>query len=374
MKIVTIIGARPQFVKAGVVSRAIREHNQTAGGACLKEIIVHTGQHYDKDMSSVFLEQFGIEVDYNLQIHEKLHGKMTAKMLEEIEEVLLREGPDAVMIFGDTNSTLAGALAAAKLHIPIAHVEAGLRSFNMKMPEEVNRIVADRLSRWLFCPTDRAVENLKNEGVGRELEGAIQQTISFVGDVMLDAFRSFERSVLPSPECQMRHDFNDKFYLATIHRSENTDDSNRLSAIMGALDEIATHTPVIIPIHPRTENAIRGIRFSPKHMSFIKPVGYGDMITMLRQCSGVFTDSGGLQKEAYFCRKKCVTIREETEWQELVDYGYNRLVAADPDKIIGAEKQHFSGFVDWQSDLYGDGHAGEKIVRALLGDGGVDPQ
>lgn len=371
MKIVTMIGARPQFIKAGVVSRAIKHYNDSSFKNSINEVVLHTGQHYDSNMSGSFLEEFNILPAYNLGIQESLHGKMTARMLEGIEEILLKEKPDAVVVYGDTNSTMAGALAAVKLHIPIAHVEAGLRSFNMKMPEEINRIVTDRLSRWLFCPTETAVKNLEGEGIGKkhnEREGGkpVQQKF-LVGDVMLDAFIRFRESVKPGQRInKLLQNLGKKYYLATIHRSENTDDHKRLCSIIDALEIISINTPVLIPLHPRTAQTMNYLNIQLKNIHAIDPVGYSDMIVLLKNCQGVFTDSGGLQKEAYFMEKQCVTLRDETEWVELLDNGFNILAGAEKENILKAEKDIASRSVDWSIKLYGDGKAGEKIVQELI--------
>lgn len=360
MKIVTIVGARPQFVKAAVISRAIARRNEILGAASLiKEIIVHTGQHYDSNMSKVFFDEMKIpKPDYHLGIGGGLQGAMTGQMLEKIEEVLSIEKPDVVLVYGDTNSTLAGALAAAKLHIPIAHVEAGLRSFNMRMPEEINRILTDRISHWLFCPTDIAIKNLNQEGSTANIHN--------VGDVMCDAALFYKKIACPTEDIlRISSDYND-FYLATVHRAENTDDINRLSDIVKALDEIAVKIPVILPLHPRTSNVLRvnGVSFS--NVKIIKPIGYFDMISLLDNCNGVFTDSGGVQKEAYFFEKPCITLRDETEWIELVEHGFNVLVGADYEKIMDAEKNIHFFDKKWDKRLYGNGNAGEKIIDILM--------
>jgi len=371
MKIVSLIGARPQFIKAGIISRAIKKYNDSSFKNDITEIVLHTGQHFDSNMSGRFLEEFCILPAYNLGIQESLHGKMTAQMLEGIEEILLKEKPDAVVVYGDTNSTMAGALAAVKLHVPIAHVEAGLRSFNMKMPEEVNRIVTDRLSRWLFCPTDTAVKNLEGEGIGRKhnkREGGkpVQQTF-LVGDVMLDAFIRFRESVKPRLRInKLLRNLGEKYYLATIHRSENTDDHKRLCSIIDALEIISINTPVLIPLHPRTAQTMKSLNIQLKNIHAINPVGYSDMIVLMKNCQGIFTDSGGLQKEAYFMEKQCVTLRDETEWVELLDNGFNILAGAEKENILKAEKDIGSRSVDWNLKLYGDGKAGEKIVQELI--------
>lgn len=356
--ILTVVGARPQFVKAAVVSRVF---SQNSSGSNIREIFVHTGQHYDNLLSDVFFKQMHIpKPDYNLGIGGGGHGQMTGQMLQSLESILKEEKPDIVLVYGDTNSTLAGALAAAKLHIPVAHVESGLRSFNMRMPEEINRIITDQVSNWLFCPTKTAVQNLKKEGFDYKENAVIHQ----VGDVMYDAILFYRNSVKPSIEIDdwIKKHRARGFYLCTLHRAENTDDSKRLDGIMSALREIALKVPVIMPMHPRTRNMLTG-KYPEIHI--VEPVGYFDMIALLTECDAVFTDSGGLQKEAYFCGKPCVTMREETEWIELVEARFNILAGADPQKIVEAEKKlHFMQDIEDRC-LYGKGDAGEKIVRIL---------
>ncbi|MCE5286398.1 MAG: UDP-N-acetylglucosamine 2-epimerase (non-hydrolyzing) [Pelosinus sp.] len=365
MKIITVIGARPQFVKAAVVSRAIDKYNQS--DKQIEEVIVHTGQHYDANMSDVFFEEMKIpKPHYNLHIGGGQHGAMTGQMLAKIEEVLLQEKPNAVLVYGDTNSTLAGALAAAKLHIPVAHVEAGLRSFNMRMPEEINRILTDRISTWLFCPTNTAIDNLKDEGFLRKTAGN-KYLVENVGDVMYDAALFYKKLALPSGEIShILKEANHKFYLATIHRAENTDDKERLMNIISALDKIADNVRVILPLHPRTRNIIKQYNLHFKHIKVIDPVGYFDMVTLLGQCQAVFTDSGGVQKEAYFFHKPCITLRDETEWVELVERGYNFLVGADYDKIIQAQQELVIKEISFSEQLYGDGTAGVNIVQRII--------
>lgn len=353
-KIITIIGARPQFVKAAVISRVFQQRDD------VEEILVHTGQHYDHNMSEIFFEEMEIpKPKYNLSINGLDHGAMTGQMLEKIEEVIKIENPEWVLVYGDTNSTLAGALAAKKKHVKVAHIEAGLRSFNIKMPEEINRILTDRISDILFAPTQTAIDNLKSEGYDN-LEAKVVRS----GDVMLDAGmfyaqKSEERATLPSSM------FEGDFILCTLHRAENTDDKNRLTSIVDALNEIHETTRIVVPLHPRTSGLLE--KFGLKlNVDLIDPVGYFDMIELLKNCSLVMTDSGGLQKEAYFFEKNCVTMRDETEWVELVDNGFNLLAGADG-KLI---KQHVATMLrktsDFSSQLYGDGHAGEQIVEALL--------
>jgi len=356
MKIITVIGARPQFVKAATVSRAILEHNKVNPLSIIEELIVHTGQHYDANMSDVFFEEMEIpKPAYTLGVGGGNHGAMTGRQLEKIEEVLLKEKPDYLLVYGDTNSTLAGALAAVKLHIPVVHVEAGLRSFNMQMPEEVNRILTDRISSLLFCPTETAVKNLHREGFS-ECNVAVN-----VGDVMYDAALHYAyKSKRPD---QLNKDIS-SFVLATIHRAENTDDPVRLKSIIEALNEIHLHTPVICPIHPRTKSVISNLKIDVD-FELLDPVGYFDMIWLLQNCQCVITDSGGLQKEAYFFNKYCITMREETEWVELIEHGVNVLTGACKTKIIDSFYSSLDISVTYRG-LYGVGDAANKVVRLLM--------
>lgn len=350
-KIVTIIGARPQFIKASVVSKAIQE---TDG---LTEVLVHTGQHFDTNMSDIFFDQLGIpRPDYQLNINSGSHGDMTGRMLIEIEKVLLEEKPDWVLVYGDTNSTLAGALAAAKLHIPVAHVEAGLRSFNMQMPEEINRILTDQISSVLFCPTDSAIANLEREGFADKPIKVLQ-----VGDVMQDSAEFFaQRAVQPQG-----FSVEPGFILATLHRAENTDNPERLTAIVTALNHLhANLAPVVLPLHPRTRNVIaaQGLTLD---VHLIEPVGYLEMIWLLQRTGLVLTDSGGVQKEAFFFGKACVTMRDQTEWIELIEVGANELVGADADKIIEAATRNLGRSVEDEHNLYGGGVAAKRIAEEL---------
>jgi UDP-GlcNAc3NAcA epimerase len=362
MRIVTIVGARPQFIKAAVVSRAIADA-AARGEPSFDELIVHTGQHYDDNMSDIFFREMRIpEPAHNLGIGGALHGEMTGRMLAAIEQVLLDAKPGAVLVYGDTNSTLAGAVAAAKLHIPVAHVEAGLRSFNKRMPEEVNRILADHASHWLFCPTAAAVRNLDREGLPAD-------RVFNVGDVMYDAALFYARIGTPSAQTQaIVADCARGYYLATVHRAENTDDRERLGEIMGALDALAERAAVVLPLHPRTAKMLDKFSLAPRHVRVIEPVGYFDMLHLLQRCRGVLTDSGGLQKEAHFFRKPCVTMRDETEWVELVEGGYNALAGADRGRILAALERLEGAEPDWGARLYGDGDAGGRIVRQLASD------
>lgn len=351
MKILTILGARPQFIKAGSVSREIAKYKE------IKEVIVHTGQHYDANMSDIFFQEMQIpKPDYFLGIGGKSHGAMTGQMIEKIEEVAFKEKPDWIVVYGDTNSTLAGALVASKLHIKLAHIEAGLRSFNMKMPEEVNRILTDRVSTILFCPTDAAVQNLKNEGYDN-----FDCKIVKSGDVMQDG-AIFYKNLALKPSCNIKDDF----ILCTIHRAENTDDENRLRSIFEALNEIAEEKQIILPLHPRTKKILENLKLNIQNLTLIDPVGYLEMVWLIDNCSLVMTDSGGLQKEAYFFEKPCITLRDETEWVELVECGANVLVGADKRKIVEAYKNHQPLTTQHSHNLYGAGKASENIIKELL--------
>ncbi|MDH5378090.1 MAG: UDP-N-acetylglucosamine 2-epimerase (non-hydrolyzing) [Gammaproteobacteria bacterium] len=367
MKILTVIGARPQFVKAAAVSRAISTINEETNSR-LSEFIVHTGQHYDQNMSDIFFDQMKIpKPNLSLEIGGLSHGAMTGRMLENIEATLKEQNPDLVLVYGDTNSTLAGALAAVKLHIPVAHVEAGLRSFNRAMPEEINRVVTDHVASWLFCPTSTAVDNLKQEGIVADEERGIR--VSNVGDVMFDTALFYKNLAGPSSYLQkVVSDIAEReFVLATIHRQENTDDSEKLSNIVKALVEIGSNTPIVLPLHPRTKKIISEQNLVLDGIHVVEPLGYFDMIYLLERCKGVMTDSGGLQKEAYFFKKPCVTLREQTEWVELVDNGFNRLAGSDRELIVAAFDWMSMCKLDYSKRLYGDGNASHKIVSELLG-------
>ena len=353
MTILTIIGARPQFIKAAAVSREIAKHNY------IKEIIVHTGQHFDTNMSEIFFEQMQIpKPNYNLEINSLSHGAMTGRMIEKIEEVLLIEKPDWVMVYGDTNSTISGSLAAKKLHIKVAHIEAGLRSFNRKMPEEINRILTDKISDLLLCPTDMAVKNLRNEGIGKHSLAKIVKC----GDVMQDA-AIFYSPMARKPQMKLP----EKFILTTIHRAENTDDPLRLASIFRALGEISNEFPIVLPLHPRTKKIIANSQLNTHNskLIMIDPVGYLEMIYLLKNCEIVMTDSGGLQKEAFFFHKSCVTLRDETEWVELVENGFNTIVGSEYQKIISGFNSMKDKTLDYNIDLYGSGTASEKIIKEI---------
>lgn len=351
MEIITVVGARPQFVKAAVVSREISKH------ANIHETIIHTGQHFDPNMSNLFFEEMHIpHPSYNLNINNLGHGAMTGKMLEEIEKILLAKRPDWVLVYGDTNSTIAGALAAKKLHINVAHVEAGLRSFNMEMPEEINRILTDRISDVLFCPTETAIQNLQREGFQH-----FPARIIMSGDVMLDAalfYKNYSRA--PQIAC------DEPFVLASLHRAENTDQPSHLLNIIKALEVISKEQKVILPLHPRTRKKLEALDYDVKRspILFIEPVGYLEMLYLLGHCSLVMTDSGGLQKEAFFFHKFCITLRNETEWTELVENGYNSLAGNSYDTIIDIYRNHHTP--TFTKSLYGDGHAAKIIVDTLI--------
>jgi UDP-GlcNAc3NAcA epimerase len=372
MKILTVLGVRSQFVKAGSVSREVRRQKEE--GRSIEEIIVHTGQHYDANMSDIFFDEMQIpKPNYFLGIGGKSHGAMTGQMIEKIEEVALKEKPDWIMVYGDTNSTLAGAIVASKLHIKLAHIEAGLRSFNMKMPEEVNRILTDRVSTILFCPTDTAVKNLKAEGYEVEEEGRRKKEegsnscfgrVVKVGDVTQDG-AIFYRKLAKKPSTFNLQPSN--FILCTIHRAENTDDETRLRSIFEALNEIAKEKQIILPLHPRTKNLLPSTLILHPNLILIDPVGYLEMVWLIDNCDFVMTDSGGLQKEAYFFEKQCITLRDETEWVELVECGANRLVGADKEKILEAYKNSSPFSLSPSTlDLYGGGKASEQIIKEIL--------
>ncbi len=358
MKILTILGTRPQFVKAAAVSRAFAKHPS------IEEIIVHTGQHYDDPMSAVFFKEMEIPApQYNLDVNKLGHGAMTGQMMEGIEKILVEARPDYVLVFGDSNTTLAGALAGKKMHYPVIHVEAGLRSFNMKMPEEINRVLTDRISDMLFCPTAIAVANLRQEGMDKFPVDIIQN-----GDVMYDAalhYANFsaERSGI------MDKIGRDEFILCTMHRQENTDDAKRLQSIVSTINEIDRQIRVVLPLHPRTKKMLEhhGLALT---VTAIDPVGYFDMIELLKHCRLVMTDSGGLQKEAFLFKKFCVTLRDETEWVELVDHGFNRLAGADSQAIRAAYQDFLNREADFNVGLFGNGDASDIIAAKLLEKGG----
>jgi UDP-GlcNAc3NAcA epimerase len=348
MKVVSIVGARPQFIKAAPVSRQLRRRYQ--------EVLLHTGQHYDYGMSQAFFDELDIPLpDVNLGIGSASHGRQTGEMLVGIEAVLLKEQPDWVLVYGDTNSTLAGALAAAKLCIPVAHVESGLRSFNRHMPEEVNRVLTDHIADLLFCPTQTAVDNLASEDIVTGVHN--------VGDVMYDA--ALHNGTLAAARSCIVEELGVQpgaYLLATIHRPRNTDDPSRLRAILKAFRVVGE--PIIFPAHPRSRRAIlKQVQRIPPNVHLIEPVGYLDMLQLERHARAILTDSGGVQKEAYFFGVPCITLRKETEWVETVQEGWNQLVGANPDRIVSAVRD-LQVPVDRPS-LFGDGHAAERIVTLL---------
>lgn len=361
MKLLTVIGARPQFIKAAPFSEEFRRHH--------REILVHTGQHYDANMSEVFFHELRIpRPDYYLGVGSGSHGKQTGRMLESIEEIVLKEKPDGLLVYGDTNSTLAGALAASKLHVPVFHVEAGLRSFNKRMPEEQNRILTDHLAELLLCPTQTAVDNLNREGI---TQGVIK-----TGDIMYDAvLRNIDiaNSTYSSEKWlyELETDNNirismerNNYYLATIHRAENTDNPEKLKTIFDALDDLGK--PVLIPLHPRTKNLIDHMNIKFNNVIIVKPVGYLLMLYLTSNAYMVVTDSGGLQKEAYFLKTPCVTLRDQTEWIETLHNEWNVLSLIEVEKIKESANRKLSCLKHPQSKLFGDGNAAIHISNAIL--------
>jgi len=351
MNIVSIVGARPQFIKASPVSQCLRRAGHM-------EYLVHTGQHYDAYMSDIFFRDLDIPKPYiNLNIGSNTHARQTASMLIEIENILVSIKPDIVLIYGDTNSTLAGALAAVKLNIPLAHVEAGLRSFNKLMPEEYNRIVADHLSSFLFCPSHTAIQNLSNEG--------INEGVHFTGDVMYDALlQNIKTSEKKSDIIKRLSLKKNQYILATVHRSENTDNKKRLTSIFNALEKIAQNLyPVVLPLHPRTKKFIQQYKLSISNISLIDPVSYIDMLILEKESRVILTDSGGIQKEAYWLRVPCITLRDETEWIETVTSNWNFLAGANADIIYETAKDKKNG--NENSYVYGDANASEKITQLI---------
>jgi UDP-GlcNAc3NAcA epimerase len=361
VRIVSVVGARPQFIKAATVSRALAAHNETHAGPAVEEKLVHTGQHYDDNMSEVFFTELEIpRPAYNLGIGSGSHGEQTGRMLEHIEQVLLSDKPDLVLVYGDTNSTLAGALAAAKLHIPVAHVEAGLRSFVRTMPEEINRVLTDHVSDLLFCPTPTAVTNLGQEG--------IDKGVHYVGDVMYDSTLFYSRKVTPLEEPMLRRlgIAPKSFYLATVHRAENTDNRERLTAIFTAFEEIATEVcPAVLPLHPRTVKYLHQYGLQVRNaVKIIDPASYLEMVVLEKNARKILTDSGGVQKEAYFLGVPCVTLRDETEWVETVEAGWNTLAGSDTRRIVAAAKAPAPSNAN-DGSLYGSGNAAARICKLL---------
>ena len=351
-KVISIVGARPQFIKAATLSRQFRLLG-------VQESIIHTGQHFEANMSDIFFREMEIpKPAYQLDIHTLSHGAMTGRMIEGIEKALQVEKPDGVVLYGDTNSTLAGALAASKLRIPIVHVEAGLRSFDMTMPEEVNRVLTDRISSILFCPTEAAVNNLKREGFDNMPARVVNS-----GDVMYDAALYYEDKAQLKSDI-LRRIGTKKFVLATIHREENADSPEKLRSIIAGLNEIHKQIPVVVPLHPRTRNILAQQYILPNFI-IIDPVGYFDMIMLLKNAELVITDSGGVQKEAFFFGKQCITLREQTEWIELVEKGLNVLVGSDSRRLISAFNSFSTQESDFSANLYGNGHAAKTIAEII---------
>jgi len=362
MKIVSVIGARPQFIKAAAVSRAIIEHSKDYPDWAINEIIVHTGQHYDTNMSQLFFDELDIpRPDYNLGINSCFHGEQTGRMLHKIESVLIKEDPDCCLVYGDTNSTLAGALAATKLRIRIAHVEAGLRSFNRKMPEEINRVMTDHISDLLFCPTETSVANLSNEG--------ISAGVYLIGDVMFDCMRLYNKKAKSIEQKALKRiDIRpNAYYLATVHRSENTDDSERLNHIFQAFEEISTEDcPVVLPLHPRTVKYARkyGLKLT-NSVRAIQPVSYLEMVALETNARLILTDSGGVQKEAYWLNIPCITLRDETEWTETIESGWNVLAGADRYRIIDAVRNFYNRRSENPKSVYCNDNAAKEICKVL---------
>jgi UDP-GlcNAc3NAcA epimerase len=355
MKIVTIIGARPQFVKSAVVSRAMLK------SAFIKEIVVHTGQHFDENMSKIFFDELGMSLPkYNLGIGGGSHGENTGRMIEAIEKVLIKEKPDYILVYGDTDSTLAASISASKLNIPIAHIEAGLRSYNRKMPEEINRVLTDHASTILFAPTTKAFETLINEGIRPDM-------VINVGDVMFDAAIYFGSLSQGSASILDRLNLKSKGYvLATVHRQENVDAADTLTSIIEGLG--LSNRNIILPLHPRTKKKLLEFGISlPKTLRVIDPLGYLEMIQLEKNAEIIVTDSGGVQKEAFFHKVPCVTLRNETEWVELVELGFNRLTGSDANRICLALKSAKESNLDWGSPIYGNGNAADKIVDYFTG-------
>jgi len=353
MKIATVVGARPQFIKMAPVSKELRK--------CCKEIIIHTGQHYDYEMNEIFFKELGIpEPDYNLEVGSGTHGYQTGEMLKRIEKVLIYEKPDIVLVYGDTNSTLAGALAAVKLHIPVAHVEAGLRSFDRRMPEEINRVLVDHASDILFAPTENAVKNLENEG--------IKNGVYLVGDVMVDALlQNIEIAERKSNILEKLGLRKKEYLLVTVHRPENTDNIEKLKSIVEAL--IESKENIVFPAHLRTIKALKKFRLyelleNSENIKLIKPVGYLDMLMLEKHAKKILTDSGGVQKEAYILKVPCITMRESTEWVETLQDGWNILVGSDKERIIHAIK-YFNPSLTIHKYLFGKGNSSNLIVRIL---------
>ena len=353
MKFLTIVGARPQFIKASAFSKELKKFKN------INEVIIHTGQHFDDNMSDVFFEELNIpKPKYNLSINNKSHGEMTGMMLSKIEKIIKIENPDWLIVYGDTNSTLAGALAATKMNVKIAHIEAGLRSFNMDMPEEINRILTDRISTILFCPTQNAKNNLFNEGFKK-----FNCKIVVSGDIMKDSTSLFNKLTIKPDNIKL----SKKFALATVHRAENTNDAERLRGIFKALNNIGKKINVILPIHPRTKKILKEKNINTENINIIPPVGYLNMTWLIKNCFIVLTDSGGLQKEAFFNKKFCITLRDETEWIELVYNKVNFLVSADEKRILSKFDYLLKNNPVFNcKEFYGKGNISKKIIQSII--------
>lgn len=373
MKILTVVGARPQFIKAAVLSRAIA-HLNSGSNQSVSEIIVHTGQHHDNEMSEIFFEELGLPApDYNLSVRGGSHGAMTGRMLESCEGVLLKEQPDVVVVYGDTNSTLAGALAAAKLHIPVAHVEAGLRSFNSIMPEEMNRILTDKISTFLFCPCDSALQNLKVDMVDGKVgdmpgKNWLSPVVCVSGDVMLDSYMHYSRKHDLYKVAERIVGQCGSYVLFTVHRAENTDNRLRFCSIVDAINQLSKTQHVVWPLHPRAKKMVDHYQLKlSRNIQIVSPQGYISMLALERSAALIITDSGGVQKEAYFSGTPCLILREETEWLELVDCGWSTLVGGDLHNLANiASRKANVPILPERQDIYGDGSAGEKVLRCLV--------
>ncbi len=354
MKLLTVVGTRPEYIKAAAIAHALSKFSD------IQHILLNTGQHYDANMCEIFFREMNMPLpDYNFQITGKSHGAMTGEILTKIEEVLLVEKPDWVLVYGDTNSTLAGALAAVKLHIRLAHVEAGLRSNNLRMPEEINRIVTDRISNAMFCPTESAKKNLLKEGLASE-------QIFVVGDVNYDVALHYASAAQPTPDVAEKIELNPGFLLCSLHRAENTDDPQVLRQLVATLNKIAQSHSIIMPMHPRTTRLLEESHLRLENITTLAPVGFFDMIALLQNCKMVLTDSGGLQKEAYFFKRPCITLRTETEWIETVEAGCNMIVGHDSEKISAALANFESHQASFAQELYGNGKTAEVILKTLL--------